>query len=88
MEPGNNPSSLTRLSKTSLHALNQGAMITLPFILNALEFTVFKYKPGDEVEIKTEDASTDVFKCRIVDIESVKHNTKSMVSIRVTLEKL
>jgi len=72
-----------RLTKTHVHTLNKGAVITQGLSLNP----DIRYKPGDVVQLETEDEQVQSLLCRILDIESVKSQTEANVLVRVTLEK-
>jgi hypothetical protein len=72
-----------RLTKTHVHTLNKGAVITQGLSLNP----DIRYRPGDIIRLATEDDQVSSFLCRILDIESVKSQTEANVLVRVTLEK-
>jgi hypothetical protein len=72
-----------RLTKTHVHTLNKGAVITQGLSLNP----DIRYRPGDIIQLETEDDQVSSFLCRILDIESVKSQTEANVLVRVTLEK-
>ena len=72
-----------RLTKTHVHTLNKGAVITQGLSLNP----DVRYKPGDIIQLETEDEEIRLFHCRILDIESIKSQTEPNVLMRVTLEK-
>jgi hypothetical protein len=71
------------LTKTHVHTLSKGAVITQGLSLNP----DIKYKPGDIIQLDTEDEQVRSLLCRILDIESVKSQTEAHVMVRVTLEK-
>ena len=72
-----------RLTKTHVHTLNKGAVITQGLSLDP----DVRYKPGDVIQLETEDEHIRSLLCRILDIESVKSQTEANVLMRVTLEK-
>lgn len=80
-------SAATRINNTSLHALGNGAVVTLPFHLSASELASFAYRPGDEIELETENENHPRLRCRILDLETVKKGEDPQFSIRITLEK-
>lgn len=72
-----------RLTKTHVHVLSKGAVITQGLSLNPQD----QYKPGDIIQLDTEDEHVRSLSCRILDIESIKTQTESNVSVRLTLER-
>jgi hypothetical protein len=72
-----------RLTKTHVHTLSKGAVITQGLSLNP----DIRYKPGDIIHLDTEDEEVRSFQCRILDIESVKSQSEANVLMRLTLEK-
>jgi hypothetical protein len=80
------PHSLGRLTKSHVYALNNGAVITQGLETTQSELDNLKFKPGDTVELATEDDQAHTFSCRILDIESVRAEAGN-VKIRLTLRK-
>ena len=80
-------SSSGRLTHSHVHALNKGAVITQSLIFSQHDYQSIKYKPGDLIQLETEDENIHQFRCRILDIEAVKNSAEAKVILRFTLEK-
>ncbi len=81
------PPSVCKLTLSHVYALNEGAVITQPLNISRQEFESLRYKPGDVIEIATEEEPTHTLRCRILDIKSIRIESESTVKVRVTLEK-
>jgi hypothetical protein len=80
------PHSLGRLTKSHVYALNNGAVITQGLNATQSDLDNLKFKPGDIVELATEDDQVHTFSCRILDIELVRTDAGHVI-IRLTLRK-
>lgn len=81
------PPSSGRLTRTHIHALNKGAVVTQTLNLSQQEYQSIRYKAGDIIEMETEDETIHKFRCRILDIESIKVISEPQINLRITLEK-
>lgn len=76
-----------RITTSHIYALNNGAMITTPLLLNPNQLAKLALKPGDEIEMESPELDQAHIRCRILDIESVNAESDN-VYIRLTLEKV
>jgi len=81
------PASSGKLTCSHVHTLNKGAVITQTLTFSQQEYLSAKYKPGEIIQLETEDEHIHLFRCRILDIESTKVITDPQINLRVTLEK-
>ena len=76
-----------KLSQSALFVLSNGAAITAPIQLDEPGFPLLTYRPGDEIDLPTEDERQPTLRCRILDIESIHSEAGMPVNVRLTLEK-
>lgn len=81
------PPDVGRLTLSHVYALNQGAVITQPLTISQQDYQTLRYKPGDIIEITTDEGQSKMLSCRILDIESIRIASENAVKVRVTLEK-
>jgi hypothetical protein len=81
------PPASGKLTRTHVHALNKGAVVTQTLNLTQQEYRSIRYKAGDIIELETEDETIHKFRCRILDIESIKVVSEPQVNLRITLER-
>lgn len=74
------------ISESHIHALNNGAVITLPFLLPEINFSKYGLAAGRMVTLHSQAGNASV-RCRILDIESTRALDNSLYSVRITLRK-
>ena len=72
------------ITRSHIHALDQGAMISTPLLVNSDQQIKTILKPGEEIEVNADEAG--FVRCRIVDVEQI-HGEGDQRYVRVTLEK-